>query len=103
MSHALKLEPEAEAALLAAYGANEPPLAEAKRRDRTEKRMAANPQDGRRLRATGRTAQFNVNMKPDVKAGIAQAARRAGVSVTVWIERVVLAAMAAESKGGKHA
>jgi hypothetical protein len=103
MSHALKLEPEAEAALLAAYGPTEPPLAEAKRRDRAEKRMGANPQDGRRLRATGRTAQFNVNMKPDVKAAIAHAARRAGVPVTVWIERVALAAIVTEGKGGKHA
>ena len=101
MNRALKLEPAAEAALLAAYGATEPPLAEAKRRDRTEKKMTANPLDGRRLRATGRTAQLNVNCKPEVKAAIAMAAKRAGQPITVWLERVVLAAIAAE--GGKRA
>jgi hypothetical protein len=95
----LKLEPETEAALLAAYGPIEAPIAEAKRRDRMEKKMAANPNDGRRLRATGRTSQFNVNMKPEVKAAIAQAARSAGIPITVWIERAALAFL----KDGKRA
>jgi hypothetical protein len=48
--------------------------------------MSADPNDGRRLRATGRTTQFNVNMKPDVKTSIQHAAKRAGIPVTVWIE-----------------
>lgn len=98
MSATLKLEPAAEAALLAAYGGARP-ITEATRRDKKEKAMNADPNDGRRLRATGRTAQFNVNMKPDLKAAIGQAARRAGIPVTVWIEQAALAYMKGEKNG----
>jgi hypothetical protein len=53
------------------------------------------------LRATGRTTQFNVNMKPDIKTSIQQAAKRAGIPVTVWIERAALAYMAKGEGHGK--
>ena len=100
MSDGLKLEPATEAALLAAYG-TERPIAEAARRDKKERAMSADPNDGRRLRATGRTTQFNVNMKPDVKTSIQHAAKRAGIPVTVWIERAALAYMAKGEGHGK--
>src|SRR5262245_4510146 len=58
-----------------------------------KKETRVRPDDGRRLKATGRTAQFNVNMKPAVKAAIIKAARKAGISVTVWIEQAALAYM----------
>ena len=41
-----------------------------------EKRNALSPDDGRRKRATGRTAQFNVKMKPELKRQIVQAEPR---------------------------
>lgn len=81
-----------EAALLAAYGDNEP-AREAVRRGKAERKMTVKPEDGRRKRATGRTAQFNVMMKPDVKAAISKAAHRAGIPVTVWIEQAARAYM----------
>jgi hypothetical protein len=100
MSDGLKLEPATEAALLAAYG-TERPIAEAARRDKKERAMSADPNDGRRLRATGRTTQFNVNMKPDIKTSIQRAAKRDGIPVTVWIERAALAYMAKGEGHGK--
>lgn len=92
MSRTPPLDSETEAALLSAY-AEQPPIAEARRRRKVEKHMDRNPTDGRSLRATGRTAQFNVGMKPDLKADIARAAKKAGVPITVWIERAALAYM----------
>ena len=84
-----------ERALLAAYR-DDAPIKEAKRRGKKEKEMRVRPDDGRRLRATGRTAQFNVNMKPAIKAMIVKTAKEAGVPVTVWIERAALAYMGIE-------
>jgi putative cardiolipin synthase len=70
---------------------------EAKRRGKAERKMAVRPEDGRRKRATGRTVQFNVMMRPDIKEKIAKAAHRAGMPVTAWIEAAALAYM---TKGG---
>jgi predicted HicB family RNase H-like nuclease len=81
-----------EAALMAAFR-DDAPIKEAKRRGKKEKEMRMRPDDGRRLRATGRTAQFNVNMKPEVKASIVKAAHKAGIPITVWIEQAALAYM----------
>jgi predicted HicB family RNase H-like nuclease len=81
---------EIEAALMAAYGDAEPGR-EAARRGKAERKMTVKPEDGRRKRATGRTAQFNVMMKPEVKAAISKAAHRAGKPVTQWIEDAALA------------
>lgn len=85
-----------DAALMAAYGADALGQ-EATRRGKGERKMAVKPEDGRRKRATGRTTQFNVMMKPSVKEKIAKAAHRAGISATEWIE---LAALAYMGKGG---
>jgi hypothetical protein len=45
-----------------------------------EKQHALSPDDGRRKRKTGRTAQFNVKMKPDLKRQVVQASRDRGIS-----------------------
>ena len=60
----------------------------------------ANVNDGRKLRATGRTVQVNVNAKPHVKQAALKAAHKAGISLTLFIERALLA-YAAELK--RHA
>jgi hypothetical protein len=86
-----------DAALLQAFG-EVAPAREAARRAKAERKMTVRPEDGRRKRATGRTVQFNVMMKPNVKAAISKAAHKAGVPVTVWIELAALAYI-----GGKHA
>jgi hypothetical protein len=86
-------EDEITAAFDAAYG-SDPGLVEmakpAKRRA-AEKRIALRPDDGRRKRATGRTVQFNVNMRPEIKEKIVKAARQGDMSVTAWIEQAALA------------
>jgi hypothetical protein len=42
--------------------------------------------DGRSLRTTGRTEQFNVKVRPDIKAGIAASAEASGMKIADWIE-----------------
>jgi predicted HicB family RNase H-like nuclease len=81
---------DVDAALLEVFGPAEP-AREAVRRGKAEGKMAVRPDDGRRKRATGRTVQFNVMMKPNVKEAIAKAAHRAGKPVTEWIELAALA------------
>lgn len=58
----------------------------AKRRA-AEKRIALSPDDGRRKRATGRTEQFNVKMKPELRQSIIAASRRHDISMAVMAER----------------
>jgi hypothetical protein len=86
-------EDEIMAAFDAAYGSDPElvELAKPAKRKAAEKRMALRPDDGRRKRATGRTVQFNVNMRPEIKEQIIKAARQADMSITVWIEQAALA------------
>jgi HicB family len=84
-----------EAALMAAYR-DDAPIKEADRRGRKEKAMRTRPDDGRRLRATGRTKQFNCKMRPELHKAILAAAHKAGIPVTAWIERAALAYMGVE-------
>lgn len=55
---------------------------------KTKEKKVQSVVDGRSLRATGRTEQFNVNMRPDLKHCIAERAKAEGIPVTVWVERV---------------
>src|SRR5262245_9651 len=59
-----------------------------------EKRNALSPDDGRRKRATGRTAQFNVKMKPDLKRQIVQASRDHNTAISVLAEQAFVALLA---------
>jgi predicted HicB family RNase H-like nuclease len=96
MSRVPDIDSVTEAALMAAYQ-DDAPHKEAEHRDKMEKKMRIRPDDGRRARATGRTKQFNCKMKPDLHKAIVNAAHKAGVSVTVWIERAALAYMGSEA------
>jgi hypothetical protein len=49
--------------------------------------------DGRSLRATGRTAQFNFKCTPEIKALVHETADREGLTVAEWMERAVLAVL----------
>lgn len=42
--------------------------------------------DGRSLKATGRTAQLNFMIRPDLKADAITAAKAAGMSLAAWLE-----------------
>lgn len=97
------LDADTEAALNAAFfGAGEAPIAEARRRGKAEHQMGVGRQDGRSKRATGRTAQFNVGVKPDIKANFARAAKRAGLSVTDFFEALALEAIAKHLGEGRR-
>jgi hypothetical protein len=52
--------------------------------------------DGRSLKATGRTEQFNFKSMPGLKDRARAAAEREGVSLAVWMERVVQSALGEE-------
>jgi hypothetical protein len=78
MSRIATQDPDIDAALAAAYGADSEPAHEVTRRGRAERKMAVRADDGRTKKATGRTQQFNVMVKPPLKAEIAKAAHRAG-------------------------
>ena len=44
--------------------------------------------DGRSLRATGRTEQLNVNIRPELKLAIAEHVKAEGGKIVDWVERV---------------
>lgn len=70
-----------------------------KRRKR-EKRMALSPDDGRRKKATGRTKQFNCKMLPELHKQLVQASRRHDISITVMVERAMVAFIAELDRAG---
>ena len=45
--------------------------------------------DGRSLRATGRTVQFNLKCREEIKAFVCEMAKADGVPIAVWFERIV--------------
>jgi hypothetical protein len=59
-----------------------------------EKRMRLSPDDGRRKRRTGRTAQFNVKMRPDLKAQIVRASRDHRLLIAELVEQALTAYLA---------
>jgi hypothetical protein len=59
-----------------------------------EKQYALSPDDGRRKRKTGRTAQFNVKMKPDLKRQIVNASRDRGIAISALAEQAFVALLA---------
>ena len=63
-----------------------------------EKRNALSPDDGRRKRKTGRTAQFNVKMKPELKRRIVQTSRDRGIAISVMAEEAFLAYLAKQER-----
>lgn len=74
------------------------------KRQKREKRMALSPDDGRRKHGTGRTKQFNVNMKPDLHKQIVHASRKHNIPMTLMVERALAAFIAElDRAGGKNA
>lgn len=68
-----------------------------------EKKHALKHDDGRSKRATGRTAQFNLKIKPDYKARMVEAAKTHNVLLAELAERAfdLLLAELAATKGKK--
>jgi predicted HicB family RNase H-like nuclease len=68
-----------------------------KARQTRQKRIAQavdqSARDGRSLRRTGRTAQFNFKALPELKPAAQEAAERAGLTLAEWMEMAVQAAL----------
>jgi hypothetical protein len=96
---------DAQIAALAATAEEPATVAgEAKIRKAREMKNGPKKPDGRMLKATGRTVQFNIKMKPELKERIADVSYRHGLAVTAFIEQAAEAFIAKlEGKGGKHA
>ncbi len=66
-----------------------------KERKQKEKRIRS-AVDGRTLKGTGRSAQFNFKAREDIKQRVSQAAAAEGVSIAEWMERAIEAAFKAQ-------
>ena len=55
---------------------------------KTRERKVSSVVDGRSLRATGRTEQLNVNIRPELKAAIAEHVKSEGIKIVDWVERI---------------
>ena len=63
------------------------------RQKRIAKAVDRSATDGRSLRSTGRTAQFNFKALPELKPAAQRAAERAGMTLAEWMEMAVQAAL----------
>jgi predicted HicB family RNase H-like nuclease len=61
-----------------------------------QKRLSAST-DGRSLRASGRTEQFNFRSSPGLKKSAQNAAAGRGITLAEWMEEAVEAKIAAEA------
>jgi hypothetical protein len=69
-----------------------------------ERKHALDPNDGRRKRATGRTAQFNLKVKPELKRRMIVACRQSGKPIAVIVEELFADYCArVEKKATRHA
>jgi hypothetical protein len=74
-------------------------VAPAARRAR-EKQMRLSPTDGRRRRRTGRTAQFNVKMRAELKEQVVRASRDHRLLIAELVEQALMAYLA--TLGARH-
>ena len=55
---------------------------------KTREKKVQSVVDGRSLRATGRTEQLNVNIRPELKLAITEHVKSEGIKIVDWVERV---------------
>jgi len=60
--------------------------------------VSASARDGRSLRTTGRTSQFNFKALPGLKPAAQKAAAAAGLTLAEWMETAVNAALEAQGE-----
>jgi hypothetical protein len=58
--------------------------------------------DGRSVRATGRTEQFNFRCRKDLKERVVTAAAQEGISVSAWLERAIERAIDPQPAGNVY-
>src|SRR5262245_7211772 len=66
------------------------------RQKRIAKAVDRSAKDGRSLRSTGRTAQFNFKALPELKPAAQKAAEKAGLTLAEWMEEAVTAKLREE-------
>ncbi len=54
---------------------------------KTKEKKVQSVVDGRSLRATGRTEQLNVNIRPELKLAITEHVKSEGIKIVDWVER----------------
>ena len=72
-------------------------VASPKARKAREKQIRATV-DGRTLRVTGRTEQFNFKALPDLAKAAKAAAKEDGITIAEWMEEAIQAKLAARGK-----
>ncbi|MGA7325563.1 MAG: hypothetical protein WBX25_14000 [Rhodomicrobium sp.] len=65
-----------------------------KERKKREKQVRSTV-DGRTLKVTGRTEQFNFKAREDVKRRVVEAAKEDGLAIAQWMEQIIEAALLA--------
>ena len=65
----------------------------APRARRARERQINGTVDGRSLRATGRTEQFNFKAKPGIKLAAMEAAKAEGLTMAEWMENLLQSAL----------
>ena len=55
---------------------------------KTKEKKVQSVVDGRSLRATGRTEQLNVNIRPELKLAITDHVKSEGIKIVDWVEQV---------------
>jgi hypothetical protein len=63
-----------------------------KERKKREKQVRSTV-DGRTLKVTGRTEQFNFKAREDIKRLVVEAAKGEGLTIAEWMERAIEAAL----------
>jgi predicted HicB family RNase H-like nuclease len=71
---------------------------QAKKARKQKRKQIADSVDGRRLKATGRTEQFNFRAREGLKERAQGAAEAAGIPLAEWMEQAVEAYLAHESQ-----
>jgi predicted HicB family RNase H-like nuclease len=66
------------------------------RQQRIARAVDRSARDGRSLRSTGRTAQFNFKALPELKLAALKAAEKAGLTLAEWMEEAVTAKLREE-------
>jgi len=66
------------------------------RQKRIAKAVDRSATDGRSLRSTGRTAQFNFKALPGLKPAALKAAQKSGLTLAEWMEEAVTAKLRQE-------
>jgi|SoiMethySBSTD1v2_1073268.scaffolds.fasta_scaffold1123719_2 predicted HicB family RNase H-like nuclease len=66
------------------------------RQQRIARAVDRSARDGRSLRSTGRTAQFNFKALPELKPAALKAAEKAGLTLAEWMEEAVTAKLRQE-------